>query len=180
MSLSPCHSAAAHARPGATARKRRGRRREEAPPPIPPGRPRARKRWARIPGTRRARTAAAGPFSPRLREPRAARHVLDGRRQLRRQGRGGGAGGEEAAEGLLRLPRDQEGAGRLVGTRPRAPRGRPSPRSTFLPRRHSLPSRGLCPRHRAPGILGARTLPDGGCWSIRGRRDSVEKERKLS
>lgn len=61
-----------------------------------------------------------------LRVPGTARHVLGGRRQLRRQGLGGGAGGEEAAETLLRLSRDQEGAGRLVGTRLRAPRGSPS------------------------------------------------------
>lgn len=61
--------------------------------------------------------------SPRgLRVQGIACHVLGGRRQLRRQGCGGGGGGEEAAEALLRLPRDQEGAGRLVGTRPRAPR----------------------------------------------------------
>lgn len=42
----------------------------------------------------------------------AARHVDGGCRQLRREG--GGAGREEAAEALLRLPRDQESAGRLV------------------------------------------------------------------
>lgn len=55
------------------------------------------------------------PFSPAGCGCRgAARHVDGCCRQLRHQGRGGGAGREEAAEGLLRLPRDQESAGRLV------------------------------------------------------------------
>lgn len=58
-------------------------------------------------GRERPLTAAGAPFSPAgCGRREAARHVDGGCRQLRRQGRGGGAGGEEAAEGLLRLPRD--------------------------------------------------------------------------
>lgn len=123
-----------------------------------------------------------------LRVPGTARHVLGGRRQLRWQGLGGGAGGEEAAETLLRLSRNQEGAGRLVGTRPRAPSGSPSslglspcalPRRDSFPTRLLLPSRSLCSCQRAPGILGALPTPDGGCRSMRGRRESVEKETVL-
>lgn len=131
--------------------------------PARPSRPRAGKGRARFPGTSSAHTAAAGPFSLRAEGAGTARHVLGSRCQLRRQGHGGGAGGEEAAEALLRLPRDQEGAGRLVGTRPRAARAFPPPPPP------------LC----APAPPGFSSLP-GGCAPASVRRGFWELSPSLT